>query len=61
MAVARAKTQPAVYFSGPNVGGINCDDILRDAKKYFRDYKNKIGEDALRRTKISLFGYSRGS
>ena len=49
----------AKYYSGPNVQGSNCDDILRLAKDDYRDLKRsgRINES----TPIYLVGYSRGA
>lgn len=60
-AVNRSNSQPAEYFPGPNVAGTNCDDILREAKAYFWNYRNQVTEPVLRASKINLFGYSRGA
>lgn len=43
------------YFPGPNIWGSNCDDILRDAQKWFGGVRQLTG------TKICLTGYSRGA
>lgn len=48
------------YFPGPNIQGSNCDDILDDAKNWYRERKNSFGP-AFYNQKIVLVGYSRGS
>lgn len=49
------------YFPGPNIQGSNCDDILNQAKDFYREVKRTYGSDAVNKLKISLVGYSRGA